>query len=164
MVWSIHQGKHKRVFCFLTKVSMSEIPVSWVVSLISFSQLCPVSDNWQENKDQAFVDLHEYYTFIIIPLVMSPGFAVRGASQVPSLSSGASPVVLCNSAGLELICCVTQLLWGCPALQQFRSSSVEFRPRAAAHLNHHLPTGSSKIPLDLHHTGVCISRLFCGPG
>lgn len=106
---------------------MSKIPIFLPSPLISFSQLCPVSDNWQENKDQAFVDIHEYYTFIIIPLVTSPGFAMREASQLLSLSSFTSSVVLCNCSRLKLICCLTQFLWGSWALQQLSSSSVGLR-------------------------------------
>lgn len=90
---------------------MSKIPIFLPSPLISFSQLCPVSDNRQENKDQAFVDIHEYYTFIIIPLVTSPGFAMREATQLLSLSSFTSSVVLCNCSRLKLICCLTQFLW-----------------------------------------------------
>lgn len=163
MVWSIHQGKHKRFFCFLTKVPMSEIPFSWVVP-ISFSQLCPVSDNWQENKDQAFVDIHEYYTFIIIPLVMSPGFAVREASRVLSLSSGTSVVVLCNCIGLELICCLTLLLWGCPALQQLNASSLELRATSCCTSKPSLTHWFLRAPFGSPSHRVCHSRPFCGPG
>jgi len=71
-----------------------------------------VSDDWQENKDQAFSGIHEYYTFIIVPLATSPEFVTREVSQLPSLSSAASPVVLRNCARLKLIFCLTLFLWG----------------------------------------------------
>lgn len=97
---------------------------------------------------------------------MSPGFAMREASRLLSLSSGTSPRVLCNCARLKLISRLAPFLSGSWALQQFSSGSVELRHSgldAVAYPNHRFHTAFSKLPSDLLHTGVCTKRFFCSP-